>query len=387
MLPPRLALALAAGTLALLASRPSQAADVPQQMVFQGRLVRADGSPENSPRDLRFALYASPTGGAPLWEESHPAVPVTNGYYAVVLGSAQPLPSASFNGQPLHLGVSLVGQSELTPRLPIVSVPYALRAGDSARLEGRAASSFADTSHSHASVPYADQAGDSDKLGGVAATGYSRSGHGHAVATASSNGFMASEDKARLDVMPSTYGAGLTVTGSPATLQVDLGSSGSSNQAARADHSHPLATQSAAGLMAATDKTKLNGVPTTYGAGLASSAGNLSLSFPAAGGNNGSGSQPARADHSHAPALSCTWRTSQGSPAATAYCALGESLTGGSCVELDGSSNPIGLSAQPSAVTPVASAPAGDGGPGYTCRASADTNTASAYASCCRVSP
>src|SRR5690606_33203770 len=101
-----------------LLALPARAVDLPRQMTFQGRLVRADGSPETAPQDLRFVLYATPTGGVSLWEESHPGTPVTNGYYAVVLGSAVPLPAAVLNGQALYLGVSLVGQSELTPRLP-----------------------------------------------------------------------------------------------------------------------------------------------------------------------------------------------------------------------------------------------------------------------------
>jgi hypothetical protein len=149
---PRLLLALAAAGLVLLASTAG-AVDVPRQMTFQGRLLRADGSPETAPQSLRFALYATPGGGAPLWEESHPSVPVTNGYYAVVLGASLPLPPAAVNGQALYLGVSIVGQSELTPRLPVVSVPYALRADDSNRLEGRNAASFANATHSHPNLP------------------------------------------------------------------------------------------------------------------------------------------------------------------------------------------------------------------------------------------
>jgi hypothetical protein len=189
---PRLLLALAAAGLLLLA--PSAlAVDVPRQMTFQGRLLRADGSAETSPQNLRFALYTAATGGAPLWEEGHPNVPVTNGYYAVVLGASLPLPPAAVNGQALYLGVSLVGQSELTPRLPIVSVPYALRADDSNRLEGRTAASFADANHPHPNLP-------------------------------------------------SSYGPGLVFTPPNGALSVAFasagGTNGASTAAARADHTH-----------------------------------------------------------------------------------------------------------------------------------------------------
>jgi hypothetical protein len=53
------------------------------------------------------------------------------------------------------------------------------------------------------------------------------------------------------------------------------GTNGSSSQAARADHSHAAATTSAAGLMSAADKTKLNGI--------AASANNYTLPAASSG--------------------------------------------------------------------------------------------------------
>jgi len=86
---PRPLIALAVAGLFLFA--PSAlAVDAPRQMTFQGRMLRVDGSPETLPQDLRFALYATPSGGAPLWEESHLGTTITNGYYAVVLGTSTP---------------------------------------------------------------------------------------------------------------------------------------------------------------------------------------------------------------------------------------------------------------------------------------------------------
>jgi hypothetical protein len=173
---PRLLLVFTVAVSSLFAL-PARAVDLPRQMTFQGRLIRADGTPETSPQDLRFVLYATLTGGVSLWEESHPGTPVTNGYYAVVLGRSLPLPASILNGQPLYLGVSLAGQSELTPRLPLVSVPYALRADDSNRLEGRVAASFADANHTHASVPLAN---DSNLLQGRNAASFADATHTHA---------------------------------------------------------------------------------------------------------------------------------------------------------------------------------------------------------------
>ncbi len=292
---PRMLLALAAA--GLLLAPPAHAVELPRQITFQGRLVRADGTPETAPQSLRFSLYATPSGGAPLWEESHPSVPVTNGYYAVVLGAATPLPASALNGQALYLGVSLVGQSELTPRLPVVSVPYALLAEDSHSLEGRAAASFADASHSH-----------------------------------------------------------------------------------------PNATPSAHGLMSSADKAKLNGLPSNFGAGLSSSGSTLSVSFPSSGGTNGTASSAARSNHSHA--LSCTYRTATGNTdggkGATAYCLSSETITGGGCENLGETATAAGVSFSPTGVSFVDS-PNPTGGPGYACRALDATQPPTAHAICCRI--
>ena len=209
---PRSALALVLAVLALVAT-PAAADDVPRTMAFQGRLVRADGTPESTPQDLTFTLYASATGGSPLWQEYHPAVTVTNGYYAVVLGTTNPLRYELAQGSQLYLGVALTGQSELTPRLQMASVPYALHAQDSQLLEGRAAATFANASH------------------------------GHATATSTTAGFMSAADKAKLDAPATTYSDGLTASGTPLTVRVSFptsgGTNGTSRNAARADHSHP----------------------------------------------------------------------------------------------------------------------------------------------------
>jgi hypothetical protein len=210
----RSVLALTLAVLALVAAPASRAADdVPRTMAFQGRLVRADGTPESAPQDLTFSLYAASTGGSPLWQERHPSVSVTNGYYAVVLGSALPLRYELAQGSQLYLGVALTGQSELSPRLQLASVPFALRAQDSQSLDGRAASTFASADH------------------------------GHPTATAASPGFMSAADKAKLDAPAPTYGDGLTASGTPLSVRVAFptagGNNGTARSAARADHSHP----------------------------------------------------------------------------------------------------------------------------------------------------
>ncbi|MFP2904283.1 hypothetical protein ACLESD_04255 [Pyxidicoccus sp. 3LFB2] len=294
--------ALALAVLVLLAAPASRAADdVPRTLSFQGRLVRADGTPESTPQDLTFSLYATASGGSPLWQERHPAVTVTNGYYAVVLGSALPLRYELAEGSALYLGVALTGQSELTPRLQMASVPFALRAQDSQRLEGRAAATFASANH------------------------------GHPTATASAPGFLSAQDKVKLDAPGPTYGDGLSATGTPLTVRV---------------------------------------------------------SFPTAGGTNGSARVAARSDHSHPrPSLTCTHRQATGndsgdSGTSVAWCATTEVLTGGGCTGLDfaagGAFMPTGLTVESGATS--------TGGPGYRCRNNGSNAPApTAYAICCRI--
>jgi hypothetical protein len=324
---PRPLLVLAVAGLVLFAP-PALAVDAPRQMTFQGRLLRADGSPETLPQDLRFALYATPSGGAPLWEETHLGTSITNGYYAVVLGTSTPLPAAAVNGQALYLGVSLIGQSELTPRLTVASVPYALLANDSNALQGRPASSFADASHTHASVPLAD---DSNKLQGRAAASFADATHTHAPATPTANGFMATADKTKLNGLPSTYGAGLGFNTNNSTLSVNFGSSGTATTAARSDHTHP------------------------------------------------------------SPTLSCTYRIATGNidtgKNSTAWCAATDLLMGGGCSDLNGASTGTGITFSPTGVT-TQDGSTQTAGPGYTCRLPNPPTGASiptAYAICCRI--
>jgi hypothetical protein len=376
---PRLLLALTVAVSGLLAL-PARAVDLPRQMTFQGRLIRADGTPETSPQDLRFALYAASTGGVSLWEESHPGTPVTNGYYAVVLGSSLPLPASILNGQPLYLGVSLVGQSELTPRLPLVSVPYALRADDSNRLEGRVAASFADASHTHASVPLAN---DSNLLQGRNAASFANATHTHAsVPLADNSNLLQNRNAASFADANHTH-ASVPLANDSNLLQ-------GRNAASFADstHTHAAATTTANGFMAATDKVKLNAAPSAYGAGLnAPAGGTLSVAFA----GTGTATSAARSDHTHtSPALSCTYRTATGNidsgANSTSWCLTTEILVGGGCADLGGGSPGTGIFFSPTNVTTASGTTSG--GPGYTCRLPnppAGSSVPTAYAICCRI--
>ncbi|MEZ4332530.1 MAG: hypothetical protein R3F35_12285 [Myxococcota bacterium] len=115
-------------------SAPTASAQVPGQVSFQGLLLDAGGQPVTGNVDLAFALFADASGGTPLWSESHPATAVIDGVYDVALGSTTPLTPAVLAGTTRHLEVTVDGET-LTPRRPLLAVPYALTAGSLASVE------------------------------------------------------------------------------------------------------------------------------------------------------------------------------------------------------------------------------------------------------------
>ena len=104
-------------------------ATVPNQLNFQGTLSDSNGSPITGTRIMQFFLYEDSIGGPALWGELHPAVDVQDGMFRVILGSDVPLPPPIFAGGVLWLGIQVdPDPTELTPRQPLVSVPYGIRA-------------------------------------------------------------------------------------------------------------------------------------------------------------------------------------------------------------------------------------------------------------------
>src|SRR5690606_19858106 len=81
-------------------------AQIPPTTSVQGLLTDGDGRPLHGSVDLTLRLYAEPSGGTALWSETHAGVVVTQGRYAVQLGSVTPFASASLSfDRPLWLGV------------------------------------------------------------------------------------------------------------------------------------------------------------------------------------------------------------------------------------------------------------------------------------------
>jgi len=109
---------------------PALAGDSTTTISYQGRLADSSGNPiTTSGVGMEFRLYNTDTGGSPLWEEPHTAVPVEDGLFHVLLGSTNPIPvSLLANNSTLWLGIKVGSDSEMTPREQIASVPYAMMA-------------------------------------------------------------------------------------------------------------------------------------------------------------------------------------------------------------------------------------------------------------------
>lgn len=109
----------------LLGSLSAAHAATPATMTYQGFLTSASGRPANGTLLMAFKIYSASVGGTPLWSEVQ-NVPVSNGTYTVTLGSVSAL-NLPFD-VPYFLGVAVSPDPEMTPRQPLTSAPYAIRA-------------------------------------------------------------------------------------------------------------------------------------------------------------------------------------------------------------------------------------------------------------------
>ena len=128
----------------LPASSPSAAGTVPRLTKFSGAMKDLTGKPLMGPVDINFAIYNEPTDAAPLWQETQTLQLDDRGHYTVLLGAMQPegLPTELFtSGGARWLEVNAAGAGA-QPRTLLVSVPYALKAGDAETLGGKPASAY-----------------------------------------------------------------------------------------------------------------------------------------------------------------------------------------------------------------------------------------------------
>ncbi len=122
-------------------------AQVPPPLIqFSNVATDESGNALTGAVNITFSLYNAQQGGEPLWSETQNDVQLdSTGHYTVQLGSTQPngVPTTLFtSGEARWLGVQIADQP-LQPRVLLLSVPYALKAGDAQTIGGLPPSAFA----------------------------------------------------------------------------------------------------------------------------------------------------------------------------------------------------------------------------------------------------
>jgi hypothetical protein len=127
------------------ASSASPSSQVPPLIQFSNVATDEGGNTLSGIVNLTFSLYAAQQGGDSLWTETQNNVQLdATGHYSVQLGITKPngVPTSLFtSGEARWLGVRIAEQAE-QPRVLLLSVPYALKAGDAATIGGLPPSAF-----------------------------------------------------------------------------------------------------------------------------------------------------------------------------------------------------------------------------------------------------
>jgi hypothetical protein len=157
------------------------AAETPEQLTHQGRLLDDSGQPITTDTQVTFTLYDSETGGAVIWETAQMVEPNDKGFYTVRLGNEQtPIDARTLESGDVWLQVTVEGNT-LEPRLQLRATPYAIRAQRAESVEDGSiessslASSFEVDSDQIGNVSWNDVTGvpqeladgDDDTLGGI----------------------------------------------------------------------------------------------------------------------------------------------------------------------------------------------------------------------------
>ena len=128
---------------------PLYAAAVPNYINYQGRLVDNNGNPMSGSKAVTFRICDTLAGACSatcsvgntcLWDEPQ-TVTLENGIFSVKLGSVDPLTSAVYAADDRFLEV-VVDAVTLAPRVQLVSVPFALSAGNITSATGVSISTY-----------------------------------------------------------------------------------------------------------------------------------------------------------------------------------------------------------------------------------------------------
>ena len=113
-------------TLVLVSSVVAHAQLPSETLSFSAVLTDAIGDPAIGPVSVEFKIYDSMMGGALLWQEIQAGLPVdTRGRLKVKLGAVTPLLTPVFASADRWLTMNVNGDGEMSPRMPLSTVPHA----------------------------------------------------------------------------------------------------------------------------------------------------------------------------------------------------------------------------------------------------------------------
>ena len=120
-------------------------AQVPPLIQFSSVATDEGGDTMSGAVSITFSLYSSQQGGEALWAETQKSVQLdSSGHYSVQLGITKTngVPLTLFTtGEARWMGIRIAEQTE-QPRVLLLSVPYAMKAGDAATIGGLPPSAF-----------------------------------------------------------------------------------------------------------------------------------------------------------------------------------------------------------------------------------------------------
>ena len=140
--------------IAALAVPHADQTQVPKVMWYSGVFRPVTTQPIAPVEQVTVAVYRDRDGGDVLWQETQNVAMDAGGRYNLLMGSTNPdgLPADLFtSGEARWIGITFNRPGEVEqPRIPMASVPYALKAADADTLGGLPASAYlrADTSKS-----------------------------------------------------------------------------------------------------------------------------------------------------------------------------------------------------------------------------------------------
>jgi len=125
-------------------SQAAGSSTMPRLVMYSGVVKDTSGKTLTGTVGVTFALYKEQESGSPLWLETQNVQADPRGRFSVYLGATKPdgLPQDLFvSGEARWLGVRPDGQGE-QPRVQLITVPYAMKAGDAETVGGLPPSAF-----------------------------------------------------------------------------------------------------------------------------------------------------------------------------------------------------------------------------------------------------